>query len=62
MEIRRLIAADAKGYWETRNRGLREIPEAFTTAYEEGLAASPDTLVRRFGGRYYHKEHMVLAL
>ena len=50
MEIRRLIAADAHGYWETRNRGLKEFPDAFTTSIEEGLATSPLTLAKRFGG------------
>ncbi len=50
MEIRRLVAADAHAYWETRNRGLKEFPDAFTTSIEEGLATSPTTLVKRFGG------------
>ena len=50
MQIRRLVAADAREYWETRNMGLREFPDAFTTAYEEGLAAPPERLVARFGG------------
>lgn len=50
MEIRRLVAADADAYWETRNRGLKEFPDAFTTSIEEGLATSPATLAKRFGG------------
>ena len=50
MEIRRLVAADAHAYWETRNRGLKEFPDAFTTSIEEGLATSPVTLAKRFGG------------
>ncbi len=50
MEIRRLVAADTHAYWETRNRGLKEFPDAFTTSIEEGLATSPTTLVKRFGG------------
>lgn len=50
MQIRRLIAADALAYWETRNRGLMEFPEAFTTSHEEGLATSPVKLAKRFGG------------
>lgn len=50
MLIRRLLAADARAYWETRNRGLQEFPDAFTTTYEEGLATSPEKLALRFGG------------
>jgi ribosomal protein S18 acetylase RimI-like enzyme len=50
VQIRRLIAADARAYWETRNRGLKEFPDAFTTTYEEGLATSPEKLALRFGG------------
>jgi RimJ/RimL family protein N-acetyltransferase len=50
MKVRRLIAADAHKYWNTRNRGLKEFPDAFTTTYEEGFATSPDQLARRFGG------------
>ena len=50
MLIRRLVAADAQAYWETRNRGLKEFPDAFTTSVEEGLATTPSTLARRFGG------------
>lgn len=50
MEIRRLVAEDAYAYWQTRNRGLKEFPDAFTTSLEEGLAISPATLAKRFGG------------
>ena len=50
MLIRRLVAADAQAHWETRNRGLKEFPDAFTTSIEEGLAITPSTLARRFGG------------
>jgi ribosomal protein S18 acetylase RimI-like enzyme len=50
LHIRRLEAADAREYWETRNIGLREFPDAFTTTYEEGLATSPERLAARFGG------------
>ena len=50
MLIRRLCDADAHAYWETRNRGLKELPEAFTTSLEEGLATNPTTLAKRFGG------------
>lgn len=50
MLIRRLLAPDARAYWETRNRGLLEFPDAFTTTYEEGLATLPDKLALRFGG------------
>ncbi len=50
MQIRRLAAADALCYWDTRNRGLKEFPDAFTTTYEEGVATPPDQLARRFGG------------
>ncbi len=46
-------------YWETRNRGLREFPDAFTTAYEEGLATSPEKLALRFGGN--HSDDFVLG-
>jgi len=49
VQFRRLVAADARLYWETRNRGLLEFPDAFTTTYEEGLATSPDKLSQRFG-------------
>ena len=37
-------------YWETRNRGLKEFPDAFTTSVEEGIATTPATLALRFGG------------
>ncbi|MEO8101704.1 MAG: GNAT family N-acetyltransferase [Betaproteobacteria bacterium] len=50
MRIRRLVATDARVYWHTRNRGLKEFPDAFTTSYEEGFATSPETLAKRFGG------------
>ncbi len=50
MQIRRLAAADAISYWETRNRGLKEFPDAFTTSYEEGVATAPAALAKRFGG------------
>lgn len=50
MDIRRLIAADAQAYWSTRNRGLKEFPDAFTTSHAEGLKTTPETLARRFGG------------
>ena len=50
MQIRRLVAADARDYRDTRNLGLREFPDAFTTAYEEGLATPPERLIPRFGG------------
>ena len=50
MQIRRLIATDAHQYWMTRNRGLKEFPDAFTTTYEEGVATPPEQLARRFGG------------
>lgn len=49
MQIRRLVAADADAYWSTRNRGLKEFPDAFTTSHEEGLATAPDKLALRFG-------------
>ena len=50
MQIHRLTAADATAYWEVRNRGLKEFPDAFTTSYEEGVATSPAALAKRFGG------------
>lgn len=49
MRIRRLVVEDAQAYWETRNLGLKEFPEAFTTSVEEGLAIAPSVLARRFG-------------
>ncbi len=50
VQIRRLTAADAGTYWEFRNRGLKEHPDAFTTTYEEGRATAPEKLALRFGG------------
>ncbi|MEQ1515634.1 MAG: GNAT family protein [Usitatibacteraceae bacterium] len=50
MLIRRLVLADAQEYWETRNRGLEEFPDAFTTSAEEGRATPPAKLAKRFGG------------
>ena len=49
MLIRRLVAADAQIYWETRNRGLAEFPDAFTTTLAEGAATPPEKLALRFG-------------
>ena len=49
MQIRRLVATDAAAYWSTRNRGLKEFPDAFTTSHEEGMATAPDKLALRFG-------------
>ena len=49
MLIRRLVAADAQIYWETRNRGLAEFPAAFTTTHAEGVATPPEKLALRFG-------------
>jgi RimJ/RimL family protein N-acetyltransferase len=48
--IRRLVAGDALAYWQTRNQGLKEFPDAFTTSYEEGVATPPEKLAKRFGG------------
>lgn len=59
MLIRRLLAPDARAYWETRNRGLKEFPDAFTTTYEEGFATSPEKLALRFGG--IHSDDFVLG-
>lgn len=50
MPIRRLLVTDAQACWETRNHGLKELPEAFTTSIEEGLATVPSSLAKRFGG------------
>lgn len=50
MLIRRLVAADATQYWETRNQVLQEFPDAFTTSYQEGVATPPEQLAVRFGG------------
>ena len=50
--IRRLrtdLPSDITQYWQTRNQGLKEFPEAFTTSYEEGLAIAPLKLAARFG-------------
>ncbi len=47
--IRRLATGDAQAYWQTRNRGLAEFPDAFTTSVEEGAATLPSELVKRFG-------------
>jgi ribosomal protein S18 acetylase RimI-like enzyme len=47
--IRRLVASDALAYWQTRNQGLKEFPDAFTTSYEEGVATPPEKLAKRFG-------------
>jgi RimJ/RimL family protein N-acetyltransferase len=51
--IRRLSAdstADVTQYWQVRNQGLKEFPDAFTTSYEEGVATAPEKLAKRFGG------------
>lgn len=48
--IRRLDGADALVYWSTRNLGLQEFPDAFTTSHEEGLATPAEKLAKRFGG------------
>jgi ribosomal protein S18 acetylase RimI-like enzyme len=50
LQIRRLGVEDAGAYWETRNRGLEEFPDAFTTSIEEGLATEPTALAKRLGG------------
>lgn len=47
--IRRLLTADARAYWQTRNRGLAEFPDAFTSSVEEGIATEPAELANRFG-------------
>jgi ribosomal protein S18 acetylase RimI-like enzyme len=51
--IRRLSAespTDIAQYWQVRNQGLKEFPDAFTTSYEEGVATAPEKLAKRFGG------------
>jgi ribosomal protein S18 acetylase RimI-like enzyme len=51
--IRRLSAespTDIEQYWQVRNQGLKEFPDAFTTSYEEGIATAPEKLAKRFGG------------
>jgi ribosomal protein S18 acetylase RimI-like enzyme len=51
--IRRLSAdspSDVAQYWQVRNQGLKEFPDAFTTSYEEGVATAPEKLAKRFGG------------
>lgn len=50
LSIRCLVATDAQLYWQTRNQGLLEFPDAFTSSYEEGLALPPEKLALRFGG------------
>jgi ribosomal protein S18 acetylase RimI-like enzyme len=47
--IRRLVASDALAFWQTRNAGLKEFPDAFTTSHEEGVATPPEKLAKRFG-------------
>jgi RimJ/RimL family protein N-acetyltransferase len=47
--IRRLVASDAVAYWQMRNQGLKEFPDAFTTSYEEGVGTPPEKLAKRFG-------------
>ncbi len=50
--IRRLRAespTDVAQYWQVRNQGLKEFPDAFTTSYEEGVAIAPEKLAKRFG-------------
>lgn len=47
MQIRRLEPADAACYQRLRLRGLREHPEAFTSAYEEVLLQPLSTPERR---------------
>jgi ribosomal protein S18 acetylase RimI-like enzyme len=51
--IRRLNAespTDVAQYWQVRNQGLKEFPDAFTTSHEEGAATAPEKLAKRFGG------------
>lgn len=48
--MRPLREADAQAYWGTRNQGLLEFPDAFTTTYEEGRATSPEKLASRISG------------
>ncbi len=51
--IRRLradVATDVQQYWQLRNGGLQEFPDAFTTSHEEGVATPPEKLAKRFGG------------
>lgn len=48
--VRPLTPTDAQTYWETRNQGLREFPDAFTTTYEEGVAIPPELLAERIKG------------
>ncbi|MEP7156205.1 MAG: GNAT family N-acetyltransferase [Betaproteobacteria bacterium] len=50
MLVRRLAPGDAQAYWETRNRGLQEFPDAFTSSHEEGVATPLSVLAKRFGG------------
>lgn len=50
LSIRCLVATDAESYWQTRNQGLLEFPDAFTTSHQEGVAVAPEKLARRFGG------------
>lgn len=57
--IRCLTPADANLYWATRNHGLLEFPDAFTSSYEEGLAIPPEKLALRFGGT--HSDDFVMG-
>jgi L-amino acid N-acyltransferase YncA len=59
--IRRLVAGDALLYWQLRNRGLMEFPDAFTTSYEEGVATPPEKLAKRFGDRDNGNDDFVLG-
>jgi L-amino acid N-acyltransferase YncA len=59
--IRRLIAGDALLYWQTRNQGLKEFPDAFTTSYEEGVATPPEKLAKRFGSINNGNDDFVLG-
>jgi GNAT superfamily N-acetyltransferase len=59
--IRRLVASDAVAYWQMRNQGLKEFPDAFTTSYEEGVATPPEKLAKRFGDDASGNDDFVLG-
>jgi RimJ/RimL family protein N-acetyltransferase len=59
--VRRLVTGDALVYWQTRNQGLKEFPDAFTTSYEEGVATPPEKLAKRFGNINDGKDDFVLG-
>lgn len=48
MEIRLLTEAGTEAYWALRLRGLREVPDAFGTTYEEAVTRPLAKVAQRF--------------